>query len=234
MHNILTLIGLCKRAGMLEAGEEPVEGAARAKNARVLLLAADAADNTARRVKHFAEMGSCLWLRVPFTKAEMGQILGRTSCAIVAVTDIGFACNIVGKLAQVDPVRYDEAHALLQIKAKRAAERKAEMLAHKKNLRTGKVKRKEPEAEPPKKETASAPQRKSTQDRPRQDRPQQDRPRSRKSADGYDSRKSGDRPGFRKSGSRPSKSNRPAPRAENRFANSRPVKKGKGSFRKSD
>ena len=174
MHNILTLIGLCKRAGMLEAGEEPVEGAARAKNARVLLLAADAADNTARRVKHFAEMGSCLWLRVPFTKAEMGQILGRTSCAIVAVTDIGFACNIVGKLAQVDPVRYDEAHALLQIKAKRAAERKAEMLAHKKNLRTGKVKRKEPEPapEPAKKQTAAAPVRKVTQDRPQQDRPQ--------------------------------------------------------------
>ena len=42
MHNILTLIGLCKRAGMLEVGEEPVEAAARAKDARVLLLAEDA------------------------------------------------------------------------------------------------------------------------------------------------------------------------------------------------
>ena len=37
---------------------------------------------------------------------------------------------------------YDEAHALLQVKAKRAAERKAEMLAHKKNIRTGKVSKK--------------------------------------------------------------------------------------------
>ena len=36
----------------------------------------------------------------------------RREGAIVAVTDIGFACNIVGKLAQEDPVRYDEAHAL--------------------------------------------------------------------------------------------------------------------------
>ena len=45
MHNILTLIGLCKRAGMLEVGEEPVEAAARAKDARVLLLAEDAADS---------------------------------------------------------------------------------------------------------------------------------------------------------------------------------------------
>ena len=148
MHNILTLIGLCKRAGMLEVGEEPVEAVARAKDARVLLLAEDAAPNTVRRVQHFAEMGSCLWLRVPFTKEELGRSLGRTSCAIVAVTDIGFACNIVGRLAQMDPVRYDEAHAILQVKAKRAAERKAEMLAHKKNLRTGKVRRKAPPPPP--------------------------------------------------------------------------------------
>ena len=220
MHNILTLIGLCKRAGMLEVGEEPVEAAARAKDARVLLLAEDAADNTARRVRHFAEMGSCLWLRVPFTKEEMGRSLGRTSCAIVAVTDIGFACSIVGRLAQEDPVRYDEAHAILQVKAKRAAERKAEMLAHKKNIRTGKVKRKaappEPPAEPQKRRQSVTADR-----RP----PHDDRPRDRKLPDGHSNRKS-------TGGKRPSKANRPAPRAENRFAGSRPVKKGKGSFRK--
>ena len=220
MHNTLTLIGLCKRAGMLEVGEEPVEAAARAKDARVLLLAEDAADNTARRVRHFAEMGNCLWLRVPFTKEEMGRSLGRTSCAIVAVTDIGFACNIVGRLAQEDPVRYDEAHALLQVKAKRAAERKVEMLAHKKNIRTGKVKRKatppEPPAEPqPRHQNAAADRRP----------PRNDRPRDRKPLDGQGGRKS-------TGAKRPSKANRPAPRAENRFAGSRPVKKGKGSFRK--
>ncbi|MBR4991790.1 MAG: 50S ribosomal protein L7 [Clostridia bacterium] len=220
MHNILTLIGLCKRAGMLEVGEEPVEAVARAKDARVLLLAADAADNTARRVRHFAEMGNCLWLRVPFTKEEMGRSLGRTSCAIVAVTDIGFACNIVGRLAQEDPVRYDEAHAALQVKARRAAERKAEMLAHKKNIRTGKVRRKEA---PP--ETPAQPQ--SQRQSAAADRrpPRDDRPRDRKPLGDHGSRKSAGT-------KRPSKANRPAPRAENRFAGSRPVKKGKGSFRK--
>lgn len=232
MHNILTLIGLCKRAGMLEVGEEPVEAVARAKDARVLLLAEDAADNTARRVRHFAEMGNCMWLRIPFTKNELGSALGRNSCAIVAVTDIGFACNIVGRLAQEDPVRYDEAHALLQVKAKRAAERKAEMLAHKKNIRTGKVKRKaaaSPEEPPaPPKEESRPPRRENAPGRkaPRTgagDRPAFSRSGSQQSSAG--------RPA-RKSGSRPSKANRPAPRSANRFAGSRPVKKGKGSFRK--
>ena len=224
-HHILTLLGLCKRAGMLEIGEEPVEAVARAKVARVLFLAADAADNTARRVRHFAEAGNCLWLRVPFTKEELGRALGRTSCAITAVTDIGFAANIVGRLAEMDPARYAEPHAILQIKAKRAAERKAEMLAHKKNIRTGKVKRKAPPPPPP------PPAEPRPEHRPAPDRKPL-RSGAPRSADGHrppygDGRKPA-------GGKRPAKANRPPARPADRFAGSRPVKKGKGSFRKSD
>lgn len=71
-EQFLSLIGLCLRGRNLEVGEEPVEAVARARDARVLLLASDAADNTARRVQHFAEAGQCVWLRIPFTKQELG------------------------------------------------------------------------------------------------------------------------------------------------------------------
>ena len=80
-HNILSLLGLAMRGGRLAVGEEPVEAAARARDARVLLLAADAAEGTRRRCEHFAAHGDCLWLRVPFTKEELGRALGRTSVA---------------------------------------------------------------------------------------------------------------------------------------------------------
>ena len=76
-EQFLSLIGLCLRGRNLEVGEEPVEAVARARDARVLLLASDAADNTARRVRHFAEAGQCVWLRSPFTKQELGQATGR-------------------------------------------------------------------------------------------------------------------------------------------------------------
>ena len=76
-HNILSLLGLALRGGRLVMGEEPVEAAARARDARILLLASDAADNTRRRVEHFAQAGQCLWLRVPFTKAELGGADGQ-------------------------------------------------------------------------------------------------------------------------------------------------------------
>ena len=152
-NNLLSLLGLCKRAGMLEVGEEPVESVARARVARVLFLASDAAENTARRIRHFAELGSCIWLCIPFTKSELGSAVGGTSCALLAVTDIGFAANIVHRLAAEDPVHYDEAAAKLDLKAKRAAERKNEMLVHEKKLRQGHV-RKNPSA-PPVKPSAS-------------------------------------------------------------------------------
>ena len=54
MDNILHMVGLALKAGRLEVGEEPVEAVARARDARVLLLAADAAEGTRRRCEHFA------------------------------------------------------------------------------------------------------------------------------------------------------------------------------------
>ena len=133
----LSLIGLCLRGRNLEVGEEPVEAVARARDARVLLLASDAADNTARRVRRFAEMGQCVWLRVPFTKRELGLATGRASAAVAAITDIGLAVAVVRRLAEAEPEKYDEDLAKLELKAKRAAERKSEAAQHEKNLRRG-------------------------------------------------------------------------------------------------
>ena len=203
-HNILSLLGLALRGGNLAVGEEPAEAVSRARDARVLLLAADAADNTRRRVEHFAQAGQCLWLRLPFTKAELGKAVGRSAAAIVAVTDIGLANAVVHRLADLDPEQYGEAAARLELKAKRAAERRAEQLAHEKNIRQGKRKPKAaPAPEVPEKTAAPAP------------RPKAAVPRKRPS--------------------RPSRENRPRTRAaENPYAHSRPVKKGKGSFRKKE
>ena len=80
MDNTLHLLGIAQKAGRLEVGEEPVGAAARARQARVILLACDAAANTARRAGHFGEAGNVLWLTVPYTKAELGGAVGRASC----------------------------------------------------------------------------------------------------------------------------------------------------------
>ena len=142
--NILSLLGLSLRGGRLAVGEEPVEAVARARDARVLLLAADAAEGTRRRCEHFAQAGDCLWLQLPFTKAELGRALGRTAVAITAVTDVGLAAALLHRLAELDPEQYADAADRMDVKARRAAERRAEQAAHEKNLRQGKRRRKAP------------------------------------------------------------------------------------------
>ena len=82
MDKLLNLIGLAKKAGKLEVGEEPVGAAARSKHARLILIASDAADNTRRRALHFGEAGECICLEIPPTKEDLGRALGRTSCAL--------------------------------------------------------------------------------------------------------------------------------------------------------
>ena len=137
MDSVLHLIGLCKRAGALEAGDEPAGAACRARSCRLILVARDAADNTFRRVRHFAEAGACLWLTLPYDKEELGAAVGRTACAIAAVTDIGFAGAIAGRLAQASPEKYGAAAQKLAAKAEKAAQRRREQRSHEENLRRG-------------------------------------------------------------------------------------------------
>ena len=62
------------------------------------------APNSRRRAVHFAEAGDAPWLEAPFDKAELGFILGRSSCAMLALTDAGFSAAIVEKLAAFQPL----------------------------------------------------------------------------------------------------------------------------------
>ena len=122
MDKILSLIGLAKKAGQLAVGEEPTGAAARARDARLILVASDAADNSVRRVEHFADAGQCLWCRIGADKASLGRAVGRSSCAMAAVTDIGFASAIAKKLAESDE-HFAITAEKLAVKAQRAAER---------------------------------------------------------------------------------------------------------------
>ena len=148
---ILHLLGLAKKAGRLEVGEEPVGALCRARQAKLVLLAADAAPNTCRRAAHFGQAGNVLWLALPFSKAELGLALGRSSCAMVALADSGFAASILEKLAARDPEKYGPAAQPIREKADRALQRQREKRQHEKNLREGKRK---PWAPPPKREEA--------------------------------------------------------------------------------
>lgn len=166
-EHILSMLGLALKAGRVEVGEEPVGAAARAKKARVIFVAQDAAPSSVRRAQSFARTGSTLCVTLPADKDALGRSLGRSSVAMCAVTDIGFAESLVKKLAALDSETYQDAADTLSVKARRARERKEEQLRHEKNLRQGKKrvhaeKPAEPEPAPPARPAAKRPSRPSS------------------------------------------------------------------------
>ena len=137
MDSVLHLIGIARKAGRLEIGEEPVGAAARARQARLILVAADAAENSARRAAHFAEAGKTCVLRLPYPKSVLGGMVGRASCAMLALTDVGLASALAGKLAGADPEQYGAAAAELAVRAEKTLQRQKEQRRHEKKLQKG-------------------------------------------------------------------------------------------------
>lgn len=95
----LSLLGLALRGNNLAVGEAPVEEACRTGRAKLVLTAVDAAGNTADRARRWAEQGGVPWAHAPWSKAELGFALGRSVCAVTAVTDGGLAAALAGKLS---------------------------------------------------------------------------------------------------------------------------------------
>lgn len=127
----LNLLGIARKAGRVEIGELPVSAAARGHKARLILTASDAAPNTIRQVSNLP--GNAVILSAPYDKAELGAVLGRASCAVLAVTEARLALAIAEKIAAVtgDMSGLPE----LEAKARRVGRRQEENKAHLRNKR---------------------------------------------------------------------------------------------------
>ena len=109
MDSFLTLLGLAMRAGKLEVGEVPVHTALAHRKAKTVYLAADTAENTAEKVRRRLDETPCRVL--PVEKSRLGYALGRESCALVAVTDPGFARRLEELLPQ--PAQHQDGGVVL-------------------------------------------------------------------------------------------------------------------------
>ena len=136
MDKALNYLSLGRKAGRIELGEEPVGAAARAKKARLILVANDAGDHSWRRAKSFVAGTEQLCLKVPFTKDQLGQAIGRPSLAMAAFTDPAMALAFVKALGE--PEMYREALESLDKRTARIRQRQQEAKAHEKNIRFGK------------------------------------------------------------------------------------------------
>ena len=138
MDKALNYLALAKKGRLAELGEEPVGAIARAGKAYAILVAGDASDHTWRRAKSYAAGTDQQCIRLSCTKEEMGFVVGRTSLAIAAITDVQLALALVKALGE--PEKYKASLEILTEKAAKAKKRQAEAKAHQRNVRKGKKK----------------------------------------------------------------------------------------------
>ena len=139
MSNSLNYLALARKAGKIELGEEPVGAAARAVKAQLVVVASDASDHTWRRAKSFVAGTNQQCIRVPYTKEEVGFIIGRTSLAIAAFTDPALALAFVDSLENSE--KFQEVRKVLEERVQRVRQRQKEEKAHQRNLHRGRKKK---------------------------------------------------------------------------------------------
>ena len=132
----MNYLALGKKGRLVELGEEPVGAVTRAVKARLVVVANDASDHTWRRAKSFVAGTEQQCIRVPFTKEELGFVVGRQSLAIAAFTDAALALAFTKALPNAE--KFKDVVDALDTKAQKLRQRKEEAKAHQRNVRKGK------------------------------------------------------------------------------------------------
>ncbi len=92
---LLSLLGLCRRAGRLVIGADPVKEAVEGDKAFLVLSASDISQNTEKKIRASAEAkGNVEYRIIKRTKDEISFSLGKT-CATLAIIDEGFAKKLL-------------------------------------------------------------------------------------------------------------------------------------------
>lgn len=89
-----SFLGLAQKAGKLVSGEFSCEGAVRSGKAYLVIIAENASQNTKKRFEDACKYRN-LDFRIFGSKEELGRCIGKNIRAVVAVTDRGFAKNLI-------------------------------------------------------------------------------------------------------------------------------------------
>ena len=134
MGKALNYLGIARKSGNLELGEENAKALVKAGKARALLLASDVSDGVKKRAEGYVYGFRTPLVTLPFTREALGGAVGRAQCAVAAVKDLGLAKSLADALAE----EYGEAYAPL---AAELGEKQARLKARK-AAKGGKTRRK--------------------------------------------------------------------------------------------
>ncbi len=86
----LSLLGLCRRAGKITLGNDPVIDSITLKKAKLVIVAQDCSKNTAKGVLSASHRMGVKAYTVPYTKDDISYAVGKYT-AVLSILDDGFA-----------------------------------------------------------------------------------------------------------------------------------------------
>ena len=125
MSKALNYLGLARKSGGMETGEDNSAGLVKAGKARLLIVASDTSDGAKRRAEGYVFETNTVLVEVPFTKEEISSISGKSGCSMAAITDLGLATAFLKALTQEQGEKYSEAYEQLEALKQRIEKRKA-------------------------------------------------------------------------------------------------------------
>ena len=102
---LISLLGMCRRAGRLSCGHDAAIGSVRSKSAKLCLLSSDSSQRLRKEIEREASFdGREIPVKDLFSDmAEIGRATGLKS-AVVTVNDEGFAKTMLGLLNTTEEV----------------------------------------------------------------------------------------------------------------------------------
>ena len=96
---LLSLLGMCRRAGKLSCGHDAAIGSIRSKSAKLCLLSSDASERLRKEIEREASFeGRDIPVKELYSDMnEIGRATGLKS-AVLTVNDEGFAKSLIGIL----------------------------------------------------------------------------------------------------------------------------------------
>lgn len=138
MDKALNLLGMMRRAHAIETGEDNSIDTVRAGKAKLVVCAADIAENALRKLENAVSGRSAMLIRLPYTKAELSDAMGVPGGAVAAITDLGFANALMKLLGELDAQGYGEAAQEIAARLEKADRRRRETRAQKEKKTNGK------------------------------------------------------------------------------------------------
>ena len=100
VSKLLSFLGLARKAGKLVSGEGACESALKRREAKLVVVCADASDNTKKKFSQKSYYYGCAYYEL-LPKNELSGAIGLKNRAVFVITDANFSIKIENMIKEI-------------------------------------------------------------------------------------------------------------------------------------